>query len=198
VHRHTHQQFLGQSAATEPQSPRPSVGMRAQNPLIPQIVAFPGMVHQSGSNNEESIQRCLLICPTSRVSMKQPANRRPEAPNFPCAKNLISPAISITTPLSCPPAQINHFRKSEIHAYPPRVPVRMRDVRVVTNVGPAMRWTLSCQVRLKTQTNGRAADGEVVWFWRSDAGAKLVKTLQASCGRRWQPSMVTGKITYKP
>jgi hypothetical protein len=40
-----------------------------------------------------------------------------------------------------------------------------------------MRWTLSCQVRFKTQTNGGTADGEVVWFWRSDAGAKLVKTL---------------------
>ena len=53
----------------------------------------------------------------------------------------------------------------------------MRGVRVVTNVGPRIRWTLCCQVRFKTQTNDRAADGEVVWFWRSDAGAKPVKTL---------------------
>jgi hypothetical protein len=27
------------------------------------------------------------------------------------------------------------------------------------------------------RTNDRFADGEVVWFWRSDAGAKVVKTL---------------------
>jgi hypothetical protein len=27
------------------------------------------------------------------------------------------------------------------------------------------------------QTNDAIADGEVVWFWRSDAGAKFAKTL---------------------
>src|SRR5712691_3202203 len=43
------------------------------------------------------------------------------------------------------------------------------------------------------RTNGVCADGEVVWSWRSDAGAKVVKTLPASHGRRWQPSMVTGE-----
>jgi hypothetical protein len=47
-------------------------------------------------------------------------------------------------------------------------------------------------------TSGVGADGEIVWFWRSNAGAKVVKTHQASRGRRWQPGMVTGKITYKP
>jgi len=80
------------------------------------------------------------------------------------------------------------FRKIRKSDYAPRVPVLMRGVRVVTNVGSAMRWTLSCQVRFNTQTSGSAADGEVVWFWRSDAGAKVAKTLPASCGRRWQPS----------
>ena len=48
------------------------------------------------------------------------------------------------------------------------------------------------------RTNDAAAYGEVVWFWRSDAGAKVVKMRLASHGRRWQPSMVTGEITYKP
>jgi hypothetical protein len=47
-------------------------------------------------------------------------------------------------------------------------------------------------------TSGVGADGEVVWSWRSDAGAKLVKTPSASHGRRWQKSMVTEEITYKP
>jgi hypothetical protein len=41
------------------------------------------------------------------------------------------------------------------------------------------------------------ADGEVVWFWRSDAGAK-VAGLNESDDRRWQPSMVTGKSTKDP
>src|SRR5712664_3149534 len=45
------------------------------------------------------------------------------------------------------------------------------------------------------QTIVEVTYGEVVWFWRSDAGAKVVKTLPASHGRRWQPSMVTGKST---
>src|SRR6266702_6145305 len=45
-------------------------------------------------------------------------------------------------------------------------------------------------------TSGVCADGEVVWFWRSNAGAKSRGTCPAR--RRWQPSMVTGKITYKP
>jgi len=48
------------------------------------------------------------------------------------------------------------------------------------------------------ETSDVIADGEVVWSWRTDAGAKVVKALQASHGRRWQPSMVTGEITYKP
>ena len=45
------------------------------------------------------------------------------------------------------------------------------------------------------QTNDAIADGEVVWFWRSNAGAQVGGTIRR---RRWQPSMVTGKITYKP
>jgi hypothetical protein len=48
------------------------------------------------------------------------------------------------------------------------------------------------------RTNEAAAYGEVAWSWRSDAGVKFVKTLHTSCGRRWQPSMVTGEIAYKP
>ena len=47
------------------------------------------------------------------------------------------------------------------------------------------------------KTSDADADGEVVWSWRSDAGAK-VAGLNEFGGRRWQPSMVTGEITYKP
>jgi hypothetical protein len=45
-------------------------------------------------------------------------------------------------------------------------------------------------------TSRIAADGEIVWFWRSNAGAKSRRRHPAR--RRWQPSMVTGEITYKP
>src|SRR5262245_55499088 len=52
-----------------------------------------------------------------------------------------------------------------------------------------MRWTRG--VRL---TSARNTDGEVVWFWRPDTGAKLASS--KSCrGRRWQESPVTGKST---
>src|SRR5690349_21396023 len=50
-----------------------------------------------------------------------------------------------------------------------------------------MRWT-RC-VRL---TSAHITDGEVVWSWRPDAGAKLASG--KSCrGRRWQESPVTGE-----
>ena len=41
-------------------------------------------------------------------------------------------------------------------------------------------------------TNDAAADGEVVWSWRSDAGAKVAEFVRE---RRWQPSMVTEEST---
>jgi len=39
-----------------------------------------------------------------------------------------------------------------------------------------MRWT-----RVRQQTTGARADGQAVWSWRPDAGAKFAKTLRASC-----------------
>src|SRR5215510_8509502 len=55
-----------------------------------------------------------------------------------------------------------------------------------------MRWT-RC-VRL---TSACHADGEVVWFWRPDAGAKLL-VIEHRWRRRWQESPVTGKSTKEP
>jgi hypothetical protein len=52
-------------------------------------------------------------------------------------------------------------------------------------LGAGCGGRVSCARR--TQAN---ADGEVVWSWRSDAGAK-VAGLNESDDRRWQPSMVT-------
>jgi hypothetical protein len=48
-----------------------------------------------------------------------------------------------------------------------------RGVRVVTNVGCGMRWT-----RRRRKTSGAGADGEVVWFWRPDAGVKFREAIR--------------------
>ena len=56
-----------------------------------------------------------------------------------------------------------------------------------------MRWTRHVIRRMTVQ-----ADGEVVWFWRSDAGAKVVKTLSRLAGDGGNQAMVTGKSTKDP
>jgi hypothetical protein len=43
---------------------------------------------------------------------------------------------------------------------------------IVTDVGSGMRWTLWRQAQFFARTNDAATYGEVVWFWRSNAGAK--------------------------
>ena len=45
------------------------------------------------------------------------------------------------------------------------------------------------------RTNGVCADGEVVWFWRSNAGAKVVKTLSRLTGDGGNQAMVTEEST---
>ena len=51
---------------------------------------------------------------------------------------------------------------------------------IVTNVGRGMRWTPHGQALLRKTTDD-AADGEVVWSRRPDAGAKS-EDVFASCG----------------
>jgi hypothetical protein len=43
------------------------------------------------------------------------------------------------------------------------------------------------------RTNDADADGEVVWSWRSNAGAKVVKTLPRLTGDGGNQAMVTGE-----
>jgi hypothetical protein len=59
----------------------------------------------------------------------------------------------------------------------------------------------------KRRTSDAGADGEVVWSWRPDAGAKLCEMRAEpnrasdalrSARRRWQKSPVTGESAYKP
>src|SRR5215813_4959114 len=53
-----------------------------------------------------------------------------------------------------------------------------------------MRWTRE----LRKDERKRNADGEVVWSWRPDAGAKFTG-FDEPCGRRGQESPVPGEIT---
>jgi hypothetical protein len=49
------------------------------------------------------------------------------------------------------------------------------------------------------ETNDAIADGEVVWSWRPDAGAKFAKTRFARpAGDGGKKARFTGEITYKP
>ena len=47
---------------------------------------------------------------------------------------------------------------------------------IVTYVGRGMRWTLWRQARFFVPDENARAYGEVVWSWRRDAGAKLVRS----------------------
>src|SRR5258708_6813583 len=58
-----------------------------------------------------------------------------------------------------------------------------------------MRWTRQRQAQFFARTNDAATYGEVVWFWRSNAGAKVVKTLSRLTGDGGNQAMVTGKST---
>ena len=59
--------------------------------------------------------------------------------------------------------------KSPLEAGPSRLHPEGR-IAVVTNVERGMRWT-----RRRQLTSDGFADGEVVWFWRPDAGVKLAR-----------------------
>ena len=50
-----------------------------------------------------------------------------------------------------------------------------------------MRWT-----RMRRETSGANADGEVVWSWRSEAGAKAAESFADDGGNQ---AMVTGEST---
>jgi hypothetical protein len=51
-----------------------------------------------------------------------------------------------------------------------------------------MRWTRSRQ-----QTTDAGADGQAVWSWRSEAGAKLAKGQRAFANDGGNQAMVTGE-----
>jgi hypothetical protein len=80
---------------------------------------------------------------------------------------------------TCPAvtAKIFRFAIAPNHIYSFRHPGPQEGrIAIVTDVGHGMRWT-HIAGRNSCATSGGCADGEIVWSWRSDAGAKLAKTL---------------------
>jgi hypothetical protein len=53
------------------------------------------------------------------------------------------------------------------------------------------------QVLLR-KTTDPGADGEIVWSWRPDAGAKFASCSMSARGQRGQESPVPGESAYKP
>jgi hypothetical protein len=102
-----------------------------------------------------------------------------------------------------PRAKIIRFVLSPNQWFPLRHPGPIRGVRVVTDVGPECdgresvaragdrRARQLVSDDAARRTSGVFADGEVVWSWRSDAGAKVVKTLTRLTGdggnQAWSP-----------
>jgi hypothetical protein len=124
--------------------------------------------------------------------------RAPSTGEIPCAKNLISPALSTPSSLSRSRAKIFRF------AIPPKSAALLRASRnaegrfaIVTNVeagsggrdgSQAFLTPTNELIRLRGDRDGPVpglsywfshkafADGQAVWSWRPDAGAKLAKT----------------------
>jgi hypothetical protein len=68
---------------------------------------------------------------------------------------------------------------------------------IVTDVGGGMRWTRGAERYSLARTSGAVGDGEVVWSWRSEAGAKVVKALTRLADDGGNQAMVTEESTYK-
>ena len=51
-------------------------------------------------------------------------------------------------------------------------------IAIVTTREAGMRWTLWRRVRVLRADDGAEVDGEVVWSWHPDAGAKSATTFR--------------------
>jgi hypothetical protein len=64
---------------------------------------------------------------------------------------------------------------------------------IVTDVGGGMRWTQALLL-----TRALAADGEVVWSWRLDAGVKLVEAIPSATETKKPDLRGEHEISRKP
>jgi hypothetical protein len=84
------------------------------------------------------------------------------------------------------------FRKSEI-VYSCRCPASARGAYASSRTWGGMRWTL-----WRRKTSGAIADGEIVWSWRPDAGAKFSrKRFRESDGGKRARSPGRSRISRK-
>ena len=127
----------------------------------------------------------------SLMSLRLRPQNKPENP---CAKKRISLAVS------------TRFYPSRSSAK--NIPLCVFSERCLPLIHPAscrgayassryvecgLRWT-----RRWRKTSGACADGEVVWSWRSDAGAKFVKTLTRLAGDGGNQAWSPGRARRKP
>ena len=101
----------------------------------------------------------------------------PDGQITPARKNLSSPRAK----------NISLFPKSKISRMFATVPPHQRGVSRSSRTWGGMRWT-----RSRRQTTDAGADGQAVWSWRSEAGAKFLgsKLLRDDGGNQ---AMVTGE-----
>src|SRR5436189_3030461 len=114
-----------------------------------------------------------LICPTGK--------------NFVARENLSIPARKNIPLRVCPKSNLQ---------FPPSRPTRGA-LAIVTNVGAGCDGRTASSATF-ARTNDGCADGKVVWFWRSDAGAKVVKTLSRLAGDGGNQAWSPGRARRKP
>jgi hypothetical protein len=121
------------------------------------------------------------------MSTLSPRLRLQNKPENPCAKKRISLAVSTRFHPSRSSAKNIPLCVFSERCLPLTHPASCRGAYASSRyVECGLRWT-----RKRRKTSGACADGEVVWSWRSDAGAKFVKTLTRLTGdggnQAWSP-----------
>ena len=96
-----------------------------------------------------------------------------------------NPTGKSAKPVQCSQQKYSAFAVGQITDLNPRVSPDERGVAHVTNA----RWD-AVDAALAQDVRKAVADGEVVWSWRPDAGAKLCEDIAE---RRWQESPITGE-----
>jgi hypothetical protein len=139
------------------------------------------------------LKRDKLICPSSGDSVRYRRARTPfGAKNRVRVKSNFVSRFKLIRIVSWPRANIL-LSENQKMCILPTVPLPQEGrFAVVTDVGSGMRWTRQCR-----KTSDTGADGEGVWSWRPDAGAKFLrsKLLRNDGGKR---ARSPGRARYKP
>ena len=121
------------------------------NPTLPVICPT--------GKSDDRFSRCRLVGPVWR-----PRNRVRPKTNF-------VRRINVILAVSYPCTNISLSENRKLCILPAVPPPQEGRIAIVTDVGSGMRWT-----RMRRKTSGAIADGEGVWSWRPDAGAKFLRS----------------------